>query len=49
MKKIKTLVAFSAASLFVANQASAAGTWSEARSDAMGGTGVAQRVMEVEC
>ncbi|MCT4702918.1 conjugal transfer protein TraF [Enterobacteriaceae bacterium H20N1] len=41
MKKIKTLVAFSAASLFVANSAWAAGTWSEARSDAMGGTGVA--------
>jgi hypothetical protein len=41
MKKIKTLVALSAASFFVANQASAAGTWAEARSDAMGGTGVA--------
>lgn len=41
MKKIKTLVALGAASLFVANQASAAGTWAEARSDAMGGTGVA--------
>jgi hypothetical protein len=41
MKKTKTLVALSAVSLFVANYASAAGTWSEARSDAMGGTGVA--------
>lgn len=41
MKKIKTLVALGAASLFVANQSSAAGTWAEARSDAMGGTGVA--------
>lgn len=41
MKKIKTLVALSAASLFVANHAGASGTWSEARSDAMGGTGVA--------
>ena len=49
MKKIKTLVAFSAASLFVANQASATGTWSEARSDAMGGRALLQRVMEVEC
>lgn len=41
MKKMKTLAAFSAASLFMANHAYAAGTWSEARSDAMGGTGVA--------
>ncbi len=41
MKKIKTLVALSAASLLVANTSHAAGTWSEARSDAMGGTGVA--------
>lgn len=41
MRKIKTLVALSAASLFVVNHASGAGTWSEARSDAMGGTGVA--------
>lgn len=41
MRKIRTVVALSAASLFVANHASAAGTWSEARSDAMGGTGVA--------
>ncbi|NIY49513.1 conjugal transfer protein TraF [Cedecea colo] len=41
MKKIKTLVALSAASLLVANSAHAAGTWAEARSDAMGGTGVA--------
>jgi len=30
-----------AVSLFVANQATAANTWAEARSDAMGGTGVA--------
>ncbi len=41
MKKIKSLVVLSAASLLVANSAHAAGTWSEARSDAMGGTGVA--------
>lgn len=41
MKKNKSLVAFAAASLFVANHAGAAGTWAEARSDAMGGTGVA--------
>lgn len=41
MKKIKTLVVLSAASLLVANSAHAAGTWAEARSDAMGGTGVA--------
>lgn len=41
MKKIKSLVAVGAASLFMANHASAAGTWTEARSDAMGGTGVA--------
>lgn len=41
MKKIKTLVALSAASLFVADSSWAAGTWSEARNDAMGGTGVA--------
>lgn len=41
MKKIKSLVALGAASLFVANPTWAAGTWAEARSDAMGGTGVA--------
>lgn len=41
MKKNKSLVALGVASLFVANHASAAGTWAEARSDAMGGTGVA--------
>lgn len=41
MKKNKSLVALSVASLFVANHVAAAGTWAEARSDAMGGTGVA--------
>ena len=41
MKKNKSLVSLGVASLFVANHASAAGTWAEARSDAMGGTGVA--------
>ncbi|MGQ8980049.1 hypothetical protein ACQUW2_20355, partial [Enterobacter hormaechei] len=30
-----------AVSFFMANQAGAANTWTEARSDAMGGTGVA--------
>lgn len=41
MNKIKSSVATLAATLFIANQAGAAGTWSEARNDAMGGTGVA--------
>lgn len=39
MNKIKSSVATLAATLFIANQAGAAGTWSEARNDAMGGTG----------
>ena len=41
MIKIKSLVAINAAFLFIANNASAAGTWTESRNDAMGGTGVA--------
>ncbi|MEG4687103.1 conjugal transfer protein TraF [Enterobacter cloacae] len=42
MKKIfKFSVVSIAVSLFMANQAGAANTWTEARSDAMGGTGVA--------
>lgn len=41
MIKTRTLVALNAAFLFVANNANAAGTWTEARNDAMGGTGVA--------
>ncbi|WP_330983769.1 MULTISPECIES: conjugal transfer protein TraF [Enterobacterales] len=40
-KNIKYSVVSAAVSLFMANQAGAANTWSEARSDAMGGTGVA--------
>lgn len=40
-KNIKYSVVSTMVSLFVANQAAAANTWSEARSDAMGGTGVA--------
>ena len=41
MIKIKSLVAINAAFLFIANNANAAGTWTESRNDAMGGTGVA--------
>lgn len=41
MINTRTLVALNAAFLFVANNANAAGTWTEARNDAMGGTGVA--------
>ncbi|TNV16393.1 conjugal transfer protein [Buttiauxella sp. B2] len=41
MIKTRTLVAVNAAFLFVANNANSAGTWTEARNDAMGGTGVA--------
>ncbi|WP_336736738.1 conjugal transfer protein TraF, partial [Cedecea sp. VD32] len=41
MNKIKSSVATLAATFFIAHQAGAAGTWSEARNDAMGGTGVA--------
>ncbi|WP_312627546.1 conjugal transfer protein TraF [Scandinavium sp.] len=42
MNKIfKYSVVSAAVSLFMANQAEAANTWSEARNDAMGGTGVA--------
>lgn len=41
MKKIKLSMVTAAVSLLVANQASAANTWTEARGDAMGGTGVA--------
>jgi len=41
MIKNKSLVAINAAFLFIANNANAAGTWTEARNDAMGGTGVA--------
>lgn len=40
-KKFKYSVVSAAVSLFMANQAGAANTWSEARNDAMGGTGVA--------
>jgi hypothetical protein len=40
-KNIKYSVVSAAVSLFMANQAGAANTWSEARNDAMGGTGVA--------
>ncbi|MBB1199236.1 conjugal transfer protein [Enterobacteriaceae bacterium 89] len=40
-KNIKYSVVSAAVSLFMANQAQAANTWSEARNDAMGGTGVA--------
>lgn len=40
-KNIKYSVVSAAVSLFMANQADAANTWSEARNDAMGGTGVA--------
>lgn len=38
---IKPSVAAVALSLVMANQASAANTWAQARNDAMGGTGVA--------
>lgn len=41
MKKIKLSAVAAAVSLLVANGASAANTWTEARGDAMGGTGVA--------
>lgn len=41
MKKIKLSAVAAAVSLLVANTASAANTWTEARGDAMGGTGVA--------
>lgn len=41
MKKIKLSMVTAAVSLLVANEASAANTWTEARGDAMGGTGVA--------
>jgi hypothetical protein len=40
-KHFKFSVVSIAVSLFMANQAGAANTWTEARSDAMGGTGVA--------
>jgi len=40
-KIFKYSVVSAAVSLFMANQAEAANTWSEARNDAMGGTGVA--------
>ncbi|HGG8988337.1 MULTISPECIES: conjugal transfer protein TraF [Enterobacter] len=40
-KNFKFSVVSIAVSLFMANQAGAANTWTEARSDAMGGTGVA--------
>ncbi|MER1978740.1 conjugal transfer protein TraF, partial [Pseudocitrobacter faecalis] len=40
-KNIKYSLIPLTASLFIANQAHAANTWSEARNDAMGGTGVA--------
>ena len=40
-KNIKYSVMSAAVSFFMANQAGAANTWSEARNDAMGGTGVA--------
>jgi len=41
VKKIKLSAVAAAVSLLVANTASAANTWTEARGDAMGGTGVA--------
>lgn len=41
MIKTRTLAALNAAFLFMANNANAAGTWTETRNDAMGGTGVA--------
>lgn len=41
MKKIKLSAVAAAVSLLVANTASAANTWTEARGDALGGTGVA--------
>jgi len=41
VKKIKLSAVAAAVSLLVANGASAANTWTEARGDAMGGTGVA--------
>lgn len=41
MKKIKVSMVTAALSLLVANEAGAANTWTEARGDAMGGTGVA--------
>lgn len=41
MIKIRTLAALNAAFLFMANDVNAAGTWTETRNDAMGGTGVA--------
>ena len=41
MIKFKSLVAINAAFLFIANNANAAGSWTESRNDAMGGTGVA--------
>jgi hypothetical protein len=40
-KHFKFSVVSIAVSLFMANQAGAANTWTESRSDAMGGTGVA--------
>ncbi|MCK7109358.1 hypothetical protein L8P38_20845, partial [Enterobacter kobei] len=40
-KNFKFSVVSIAVSLFMANQAGAANTWTESRSDAMGGTGVA--------
>ncbi|WP_429919832.1 conjugal transfer protein TraF [Lelliottia nimipressuralis] len=40
-KHFKFSVVSIAVSLFMANEAGAANTWTEARSDAMGGTGVA--------
>ena len=41
MIKTRVLVAANVAFFFVANTANAAGTWTESRNDAMGGTGVA--------
>ncbi|WP_183272400.1 conjugal transfer protein TraF [Buttiauxella sp. A111] len=41
MIKTRTLVAVNVAFFFMANTANAAGTWTESRNDAMGGTGVA--------
>ncbi|OFE42022.1 hypothetical protein A9Y87_13875 [Salmonella enterica subsp. enterica] len=40
-KNVKLSLIAIAVSLFMAKQASAANTWTEARNDAMGGTGVA--------
>jgi hypothetical protein len=44
-KHFKFSVVSIAVSLFMANQAGAANTWTESRSDAMGGTGVASAAM----